>query len=106
MKSVAAVTFTLSLPAVFEDEGDLVVASFPHLDVVSQGRNRDEATRNLIEAAQLFIESCFERGVLPQVLKDCGFSPGHVTIETLGLDHLTVPVELLAVRNGSPSHAC
>lgn len=68
---MATVTFTLNLPAVFEQEGDCVVASFPILDLSSQGRTRDEAARNLVEATQLFIESCYERNVLDEVLKAC-----------------------------------
>jgi predicted RNase H-like HicB family nuclease len=100
------VTFTLNLPATFEREGDMIVARFPDIDVASQGATKEEATRNLIEAAQLFIESCFERNVLDEVLKECGFTPGHAGQQPTQ-DHLTVPVELLlAVRNGSSNHAC
>lgn len=102
MGSHAVATFELNLPATFETEGRWIVARFPHLDVASQGTTRDEAARNLIEAAQLFIESCFERGVLDSVLKACGFEPGHAG-ETIGADRLTVPVELLAARNGAQS---
>ena len=58
------VQFTMTLPARFEQDGDVVVASFPTIDVVTQGRTREEASRALIEAAQAFIESCIERGTL------------------------------------------
>lgn len=103
---MATATFTLILPAVFSQETDWIVASFPDLDVTSQGRTRDEAKQNLIEAAQLFIESCFERNVLEEVLKGCGFSLARgVRAEPEKGEHLTVPVELLAVGNGSAAHA-
>ncbi len=102
----AVAQFTLVLPAIFHQEGDWIVASFPNLDVTSQGRTRDEAARNLIEAAQLFIESCFERNVLDEVLKDCGFAISHGAPPKLAGEHLTVPVELLAARNGSEARAC
>ena len=102
---VATVTFTLNLPAEFTEEDGWVIAAFPSLGVASQGRNKDEAVRNLIEAAQLFIESCFQRNQLDEALKECGFVPGHVAPGDQA-DHLTVPVELLAVRNGPASHAC
>ena len=101
---MGTVTFILNLPAVFEREGDWTVAHFPDIDVASQGRTREEAERNLIEAAQLFIESCFERNVLDEVLKACGFTPGH-SDDKPGRDNLTVPVELLAVRNGAAAHS-
>ena len=99
------VQFTLCLPAVFEDEDGRVVGKFPDIDVASQGSTRAEAEGNLIEAAQLFIESCYARNVLDEVLKGCGFIPGHAT-DRPSKDHLTVPVELLAARNGSSPHAC
>jgi predicted RNase H-like HicB family nuclease len=102
---MATATFTLILPAVFHTEGDWIVAAFPDLDVTSQGHTRDEAAQNLIEAAQLFIESCFERNVLDEVLKDCGFSVAHgARRQPEDGEHLTVPVELLAVYNGATTH--
>jgi predicted RNase H-like HicB family nuclease len=97
------VTFVLTLPALFEHEGESVVARFPDIDVASQGRTKEEAVRNLIEAAQLFIESCYERNVLDEMLKSCGFVPGHAD-QPLGRDYLSVPVELLANRNGASAH--
>ena len=101
---MATVTFVLRLPAVFAEEGDWVGGRFPDLEVASQGRTHSEAEQNLIEAAQLFIESWLERNVLDAVRKGCGLGPGH---EMPGTDasHLTVPVELLAARNGPASHA-
>lgn len=100
----ATVTFTLSLPAVFREEGGWVVGEFPNLSVASQGRTRDEAERNLIEAAQAFLESCFERNQLDEALKECGFVPGHAT-SIPSSDHLTVPFELLVGRDGPAPHA-
>jgi hypothetical protein len=59
-----------------------------------QGRDQEEAVRNLIEAAQLFIESCFERNVLDEVLKNCGFAPGRPRTER-ELPHDTRPYSAL-----------
>lgn len=102
----AVAQFILRLPAVFHEERDWIVACFPNLDVSSQGRTREEAAGNLIEAAQLFLESCFERNVLDEVLKDCGFAISHGAQPIpAGGEHLTVPVELLAARNGSEACA-
>jgi predicted RNase H-like HicB family nuclease len=110
VNGVATLTCNLHLPAVFTREDEWVVACFPHLDVTSQGRTQDEAARNLIEAAQLFIESCFERNVLDEVVKNCGFVPGH-TLPTPqatdgSLQHLTVPFELLAAGHGPATAPC
>ena len=89
------VTSTLKMPAVFREELGWVVGEFPTLGVASQGLTREEAERNLIEAAQLFIESCFERNRLDDALKELGFAPGRASDRPKG-DHLTVPVELLS----------
>ena len=68
-------TFTIQLPVIFTDRGKWVLASCPVLDISSQGKDRDSAEKNLIEALELFLISCYERGVLDEVLKQCGFRP-------------------------------
>ncbi len=45
-----------NLTAVVEREGDGFVALCPELDVASQGNNVEEATTNLKEAVELFLE--------------------------------------------------
>ena len=45
-----------SFTAILEREGDLYVALCPELDVASQGRTVEEATANLKEAVELFLE--------------------------------------------------
>ena len=42
--------------AILEKEGDLYVALCPELDVASQGKTVEEATANLKEAVELFLE--------------------------------------------------
>ena len=42
--------------AVVEREGDMYVALCPELDVASQGATVEEATANLREAVELFLE--------------------------------------------------
>lgn len=54
-------------------DGEWFISYCPPLDVYSQGETRDKAESNLIEATALFLASCFERGVLDEVLKKCGF---------------------------------
>jgi len=43
--------------AIIEKEGDLYAALCPELDVASQGTTVEEATSNLREAVELFLES-------------------------------------------------
>ena len=45
-------TFT----AILEKEGDMYVALCPELDIASQGTTVEEATANLKEAVELFLE--------------------------------------------------
>ncbi len=45
-----------SFTAILEKEGDHYVAFCPELDVASQGTTVEEATANLKEAVELFLE--------------------------------------------------
>jgi predicted RNase H-like HicB family nuclease len=47
---------TSSYTAILEKEGNLYVALCPELDVASQGTTVEEATANLKEAVELFLE--------------------------------------------------
>ena len=61
-------------------EGRWYVACCPPLDITTQGRTKEEARRNLIEASELFVTSCFERGTLEQALRELGWhvvAPGN-----------------------------
>jgi len=49
------------------------VAHCPPLDITTQGRTEDEAKKNLIEASELFVISCFERGTFEQALRELGW---------------------------------
>ncbi len=62
------------MPFIIEKDDDWYVSICPILDVISQGKSEKEAVDNLIEALTLFFSSCFRRGVLEEVLKDCGFN--------------------------------
>ncbi len=72
------VTFNVTLPAIVKQKGSLWISSCPSLDVVSQGGTQIEAKKNLEEAVQLFLLSCYERGVLDEALKQCGFKSAAV----------------------------
>ena len=47
---------THSYTAVIEKEGDMYVALCPELDITSQGTTVEDATANLKEAVELFLE--------------------------------------------------
>ncbi len=89
------VTFYLKLPFTVKQKRKWHVAGCPALDVFSQGASREEAEANLKEAVSLFLASCFERGTLDQVLKDCGFRPDFSTggvQEDKALGFIEVPI--------------
>ena len=93
------VEFCARLPVRFKKRTHWYVASCPILDVHSQGKTKKEAEKSLIEALSLFLTSCFERGVLDQVLKNCGFKLS--THEKLPGFRNTVDVHIpLAVDTG------
>lgn len=66
------IIFKVTLPIVFKKRNKGYVSTCPILDVHSQGTTQREAQKNLKEALELFFVSCFERGTLDQVLKECG----------------------------------
>ena len=53
-------------------EDDVYISRWAPLDIYSQGDTRRDAVTNLLEAVQLFVESCIERGTLRAVLADLG----------------------------------
>ena len=67
------VVFNVQFPATVHREGGWFVSFCPVLDLASQGKDAKEALKNLAEASQLFLLSCYDRGTLDQVLKDRGF---------------------------------
>jgi predicted RNase H-like HicB family nuclease len=50
------ITDTLELSAVIRKENDFYVALCPEFDIVSQGKNIEEALKNLKEALELYLE--------------------------------------------------
>jgi predicted RNase H-like HicB family nuclease len=100
------IQFSLRVPAAVRQEGKWFYSSCPVLDVHSQGLSKEEALGNLIEALQLFVESCFERGTLDQVLRESGFSPVHQQRVVEGDSYLDVPVTLLAAKHVAENMRC
>lgn len=67
------VYFSLKVVADIRKENDVYYVGSDAFDIHSQGYTEEEAKENIIEAIQLFIESCYERGVLSEALKELGF---------------------------------
>ena len=73
-KGADVVSIRMQLHAHIVNEDKWYVSHCPSLGVCSQGKTIAEAKANIIEATELFIESCFGRGVLHKVLAKKGFS--------------------------------
>ena len=69
------VLFEVRLPVKITKKTNYYVGSCSILDVFTQGETEKEAKGNLREALGLFLISCYERGVLNEVLRKSGFSP-------------------------------
>jgi len=96
----SAFVFTVRFPTSFvEEEAGRVVALCATLDVMSQGATRQEAKRNLVAAVQLFVESCFERGFLDQVLKECGGKIGRESPSKPDWLVIDVPLPLVGYQH-------
>jgi len=94
MSSIKA-EFNFRLPLSLKKEGKYYIASCPVLDVYSQGESQKAAKSNLIEAITLFIVSCFERGTLDAVLKECGFNSAPIPKNARSAQHyIDVPIPL------------
>ncbi len=73
-KEADVISIWAHLRAHIVKEDKWYVSHCPSLGICSQGKTITEAKKNIIEATELFIESCFERGVLDKVLAKKGFS--------------------------------
>ena len=65
---------TFQLYGTLKQEDGWYIADCPPLDITTQGRTEKEARENLIEATELFVMSCFERGTFEQALRELGWS--------------------------------
>lgn len=90
------VKFDMRVPALVRKEGDLFVAYCAPLDVTSQGPSEQKAISNLVEALQLFIETCYEMDTLGEVLKEHGFHPGQGDEDVDESGWVNVPLSLVA----------
>ena len=90
---------SVKLPGLLKKKKTHWVSFCPVLDVFSQGSTEEEAKANLEEAVKLFLISCYERGTLEEVLKECGFKLADKKkkmSEKKDPSFFEVPIELLA----------
>jgi predicted RNase H-like HicB family nuclease len=99
------VEFIVKVPIAIKKKENIFVAACPVLDVFSQGETEEEAHRNIGEALRLFITTCFERGTLEDVLKQCGFKPikRHVTLPK---NHRFISIPIPFSVSGTCATAC
>jgi predicted RNase H-like HicB family nuclease len=107
-KAPQSIQFEMKLPITIKKKGKWYISSCPVLDVVTQGETEKKARSNIVEALTLFIASCYERGTLEEVLRECGFKailPGRRRRKPFPLydeeDMVTVPIPFLVEANGA-----
>jgi len=54
-------------------KGTWFLASCPELDFISQGNNRAEAQKNLMEVIEIQFEEMTKMGTLEDYLEECGY---------------------------------
>jgi predicted RNase H-like HicB family nuclease len=82
------------LTAKISKEGDWYVAETVGLPVVTQGQTSSEAIANIIEATNLFIITCIEKGTLDRVLRKYRWRPSFVPLKTVPRGSVSLPVFL------------
>ena len=99
------VSLRIEVPAAVRREGSMYYSSCDVLDVHSQGNTEKEALNNLVEALQLFVETCYEQGTLEQVLLAQGLHPGSAEDLRVMGGGRTVEVPLSLVAQRAAAHA-
>ena len=96
-------TFNIEVPCQIEQKELWYVASCKKLDIYSQGETEEIALHNLIETLELFLTSCYDRGVLDNDLIDCGFKKvNQGTLEANPSEKkVTVSLPLFAENNSA-----
>ena len=80
-------------------EDEHFIADCSALDLVTYGDSYEQALKHFEEACSLFIEECVDKGVLREVLLECGFQEDRKTLkppEVVGTK--LIPLELLNAK--------
>lgn len=104
------VQFNAKLPVKITKKRKWHVASCPLLDVHSQGETETKAKNNLREALTLFFISCFERGTLEDVLKQCGFKAARSPVAQIAKrsaksseSYINIPIPFIVNQDNPPA---
>ena len=77
-------------------KGEWYIANCPELDFVSQGKNIEEAKRNLLEVINIQFEEMKEMGSFEDYLAECGFTTEdnliHSNVEMVGFEKQSLQV--------------
>lgn len=103
-----SILMSFELPFTVEkDEFGYWISECPPLRVLSQGDTRDEAVENLKEAVSLFLVNSYDRGVLNDVLRECGITTQQVLLNNNEKEsqHFEVNIPLHIASNNSHQHS-
>ncbi len=91
-----AIQVAFNLFGTVKRKGKWYIAYCPPLDLTTQGKSVSEARQNLVEASELFVISCLERGTLDQALRELGFVPVKAVTERLPANafKMVIPVPM------------
>jgi len=104
--STGTIEFEVKLSVELHDNGDVIVSYCPVLDIASQGITKQEAIENIKEAVVAFVSSCYDRGVLNEVLTERGFKRKSGKIEVPDKPHdyiINVPIPLYQLEQEQPT---
>lgn len=62
-------TIYIKVPIKFEFDGEYYVSLCDFFDVCSQGKTKEEAAANFAEALHLYIDGCYDEGMLGEVFQ-------------------------------------
>jgi predicted RNase H-like HicB family nuclease len=71
------INVVFNLKGAFRDDkvADGVISYCPALNVFSHGKTKEEAKEALSNAIRLFLETCYQRNTLGDILRKAGFNP-------------------------------
>ena len=108
------ISFKVGVSIQKDDEINAWVAACSPFDVWSQGKTKKEALDNIHEALNIFLVSCFDRGTLDEVMKQCGVKPSNVSqakskakkasAQTKNID-VAIPFDVFHSAGQTPCHA-
>jgi hypothetical protein len=112
------VKFNLVFGTRHDPEANVHLGYCPMLNVYSQGASKDEAEEAVVDAARLFIISCYKRDILHKVLRDRGMTEAATAPQNaadrqyISIEHYDdqfereIPIELLSAQNVEALAAC